>query len=219
MTEPLVSIVTPTIPGRGKLLFERCMPSVQKQDWPGPIEHVIVSDQNPEYDNLHSWQLDNYTVRLVQINNTWKNDVTRRANGALPWFLGTILALGEFIGFLGDDDELHPHHVSAHVRAMREAEAAWSVSKVEFRAGGQFWNVIGDNTFIEGHLDATGIMCWKGALTVANWEPFSGYPAVDWLLVNRWREAGLHGVFVDQVTGIHHDGWLTGHTGKPYEET
>lgn len=164
-----------------------------------------------------SWATTKRRFRFIEINDTWKNPATKFANGAVPWMLGSRLALGEFISFLGDDDELLPHHVTAHVEAMRAAEAMWSVSKVEFRADGQFWNIIGDSSYALGNLDATGIMCWKGALTVATWDPAAGTPAVDWKLVDDWRKAGLPGVFVDQVTGIHHDGWLVGKTGLPYQ--
>lgn len=219
---PLVSVITPTIPGREHLLLERCMPSVRAQNWPGPIEHVIVSDINPklraQLGDLE-WQTreDDRRIRMVEINDIWKRpDVGLAANGALPWLLGSWLGMGEFFSFLGDDDELHPHHVSAHVRGMQTAEAMWSLSQVEFRAHGQFRQIIGDESYIEGHLDATGIMCWKGALTVANWNPTADTAAVDWLLVHYWRMAGLPGVFIPDVTGIHHDGWLIGMTGKPY---
>jgi len=214
-TEPLVSIVTPTIPGREILLFDRCVTSVMKQDWPGSIEHVIVSDQNPEFDDSHNYRIGDYRMRSVQINDTWRNATTIASHGAYPWMIGSRLALGTFIGFLGDDDELLPDHVSTHVQAMRDADAAWSLSRVEFRANGEFWNTIGDESYIEGHLDATGIMCWKGALTVATWDPTAGIAAVDWKLVNDWRQAGLKGIFINKVTGVHHDGWLTGRTGKP----
>jgi hypothetical protein len=217
---PLVSIITPTFPGREKVLLERCLPSVEAQNWSGLIEHVIVSDENP---GLRSRFADeNGTperrIRFIEINSTWKRpERGLAANGALPWYLGSLLGLGEFMSFLGDDDELLPHHVSAHVRGMQTAQAMWSLSKVEFRAKNQFWNVIGDQSYMEGHLDATGIMCWKGALTVANWDPNADTAAVDWKLVNDWRSRGLPGAFIDSVTGIHHDGWLTNSTGKPYE--
>jgi len=219
-SRPLVSIVTPTIPGREDELLGRCMPSVLRQDYDGKIEHVIISDENEGLHDLyvsqHRYDPQGRRVRFIEINDTWKNAATRAANGAVPWMLGSRLALGEFVGFLGDDDELLPHHVSTHVTAMQQAETMWSVSKVEFRANGEHWNVIGDDSFVEGHLDATGIMCWKGALTVATWDPNAGIAAVDWKLVADWRHSGCPGSFIDQVTGIHHDGWLTGHTGKPY---
>ena len=60
-------------------------------------------------------------------------------------------------------------------------------------------------------------MCSKEALRVGTWDPNAGIAAVDWKMVNDWRAAGLVGAFIDKVTGIHHDGWLTGKTGQPYE--
>jgi hypothetical protein len=183
------------------------------------VEHVIVSDENPALrQRLRTLDEGARPIRLIEINGTWKNADTKIANGAVPWMIGSRLALGEFVNFLGDDDELLPHHVSAHVRGMQTAQAMWSLSKIEFRAGGEYWNIIGDETYMEGHLDATGIMCWKGALTRATWDPAAGIAAVDWKLVNDWRTMGLPGVFINDVTGIHHDGWLSGLTGKPYHE-
>lgn len=221
-TEPLVSIVTPTFPGREKVLLERCMPSVCDQNWLGPVEHVIVSDENPKLrETMRLLQLgrdDLRPIRFVEINSTWKRpNQGLIANGAVPWMLGSRLALGEFLSFLGDDDELLSHHVSTHVRAMQTAEATWSISKVEFRARGQFHSIVGDESYMEGHLDATGIMCWKGALRLATWDPDAATAAVDWKLVDDWRRHGLFGVFVDSITGIHHDGWVAGMTGKPYD--
>lgn len=210
----LVSIVTPTFPGRETQLLNRCIPSVQKQDWK-PIEHVIISDPNLELREYFKGLRDDH-FRFIEINETWKNPATKTANGAVPWMIGSRLALGEFIGFLGDDDELLPQHVSTHIKAMRDHQAMWSLSKVDFQAHGQHWNVIGDESYAPGHLDATGIMCWKGALMTATWDPTAGIAAVDWKLIDDWRQAGLPGIFVDQITGIHHDGWLTGQTGLPY---
>lgn len=221
----LVSIVTPTFPGRENVLLKRCMPSVYAQTWPN-IEFVVISDKNPDIEqqlyHQHGTSYSNAPddstrqLRVVELNDTWKNQATKTANGALPWYVGSLVALGDYISFLGDDDELMPDHVQAHVHAMTAKDAMWSVSKIEFQADGEFWNVIGDDSFVEGHLDATGIMCRTEALRTANWDPAAGIAAVDWKLVNDWRQAGLPGVFIDHVTGIHHDGWLTGQSGKPY---
>ena len=210
MDKPLVSIVTPTFPGREKVLIDRCLMSVAQQDWP-KVEHVIVSDRNPYLRQL--LPNDGY-VRFVEINESWRNPTTEASVGAIPWYVGSLLALGEFVGFIGDDDELLPHHVSTHVAAIQEAEAMFSVSQVDFRANGNHWNVIGDDSFELGHMDASGIMCHADALKVANWSA-NGENAADYRLVRDWRVAGLRGVFIPQVTAIHHDGWLVGKTGRP----
>lgn len=194
------------------------MPSVRGQLWGGIIEHVIVSDINPDLRQYFKRHHDNECTRFIEINDTWKSPTTVAANGATPWMIGSRLAFGDFIGFLGDDDELLPQHVGRHVRAMTDNIRLWSLSKVEFRARGECWNIIGDESYIEGHLDATGIMCHSTALKVATWDPASGYPAVDWKLVNDWRVAQVPGIFINEVTGIHHDGWLTNQTGRPYSE-
>jgi len=54
--EPLVSVVTPTWQ-RHRILLERCIPSVQSQDYPN-VQHVIVSDgPDPELaSRLLTWQ-------------------------------------------------------------------------------------------------------------------------------------------------------------------
>lgn len=211
MTEkPLVSIVTPTFPGREDVLIKRCIPSVLTQDW-GNIEHVILSDRNPQLADLLP---TDKRIRFAQINESWRNPATEASVGAIPWYVGSLMALGEFVGFLGDDDELLPEHVSEHVAAMQEHEAMFSVSQVEFRAHGETHMVIGDESFGHGHLDATGMMCHISALNVANWTA-NGENAADWRLVRDWVAAGVRGIHIPKVTGIHNDGWLVGATGRP----
>lgn len=207
----LVSIVTPTFPGREEVLLTRCMPSVAALDWPD-VEHVIVSDRNP--DLRAKLAATGSRVRFVEINETWRNALTEQSIGAVPWQIGSRLALGEFVGWLGDDDELLPFHVKRHVDAMRSAESHWSVSQVDFWVHGAPWTVIGDDTYELGHLDATGVMCHVDALTAATWDA-NGENAADWRLVRDWRAAGLRGTFLPEVTAIHHDGWAAGQTGRP----
>lgn len=208
----LVSIVVPTFPGREELLVERCLPSIENQTWPS-VQIVIVSDRNPRITgDVEHWTRAGAT--LVQINESWRNSVTEASIGAVPWYVGSLLALGEFVGFCGDDDELLPDHAERHIAAMREADAHFSVSQIEFRAGGVPQFNVGD-AFQHGRLDATGIMCHKDALQVANWTA-NGENAADWRLVRDWVNAGLHGTILPAPhTGIHHDGWLVGKTGRP----
>ena len=216
MGEPLVTIVTPTIAGREHQLFNRCAPSVMRQDWPGSIEHVIVSDRNEdEFDGKHNYRVgSDYRMRSVQINESWRNPVTEESIGAIPFYIGSLLALGEFVGFCGDDDELLPDHIDRHVSAMREHEAMFSISAVDFRVGGEHRMIIGPG-FGHGQLDAIGIMCHKDALRFANWTA-NGENAADYRLVRDWGTHNLRGVLVDGgPTAIHHDGWAAGKSGRP----
>lgn len=216
ISAPLVTIATPTFPGRESELINRCIPSVAALDWPN-IEHVIVSDRNPALaEKLYGQKpMPGYALRFVEIGENWRTPVTEQCVGGIPWMLCSYLAMGEFVGFLGDDDELYPDHVNVHVNAMRAADAHWSLSQVDFWVGGQPWTVIGDESYELGHLDTTGIMCHKDALSIARWDPFRGQNATDWQMVSDWRAAGLIGTFIDRVTGIHHDGWAAGKTGRP----
>ena len=204
----LVSIVTPTRPDRMGVLLERCIPSVARLDWPGEVEHVIVSDRNPELRQLvrtaHDWP---EWTRLVEINDTWRDGTREKSVGAVPWHVGSLLALGEWVGFLGDDDEYLPEHVTQHIAAMQQTGSDFSVSPVQFVIRGQPWMVIGDATFAHGHLDAIGIMCRAETLRAASWTA-TGEDAADWRLVRDWQQAGKRGVFAaGPPTALHHDGW------------
>lgn len=210
--EPLVSIVTPTFPGRETEL-KRCIQSVDDLDWTS-LQHVIVSDRKwpPHWIESRRYGVE---TTYVQVNETWRNPTSSASTGSYPWMIGSRLALGEFVGFLGDDDELLPHHVRAHVEAMRAAEAMFSISKTRFLVGGQDYAVIGQPEWSAiGSLDSTGIMCHKDALRHGIWDA-NGCNAGDWQMVQAWRAAGLRGVFVDDITGIHHDGWAAGKSGRP----
>lgn len=210
--QPLVSIVVPTFPGREELLLGRCLPSVQTQMTGHDVQVVVVSDRNPDLAKEMKRAYGHIT--FVEINESWRNPTTEKSVGAVPWYVGSLLALGEFVGFCGDDDELLPDHVERHVQAMVETESHFSVSQVEFRANGVPQFNVGD-AFEHGHLDATGVMCHKDALRVANWTA-NGENAADWRLVRDWVKAGLKGTILPGPhTAIHNDGWLVGATGRP----
>jgi hypothetical protein len=216
VSRPHVTIVTPTRPGREVELVERAVASVQAQEYDGRIDHVVVSDVNPRLHDLlqvaqghmESWE-DRQLRRLswVEINDTWANPTTLASVGAIPWYVGSLLAQGEFVGFLGDDDEYLPHHVDTHVSAMGRTGAHFSVSATRFFVRGEPRQVIGGDHFAHGHLDATGIMCRREALRTATWTA-NGEDAADWRLVRDWLAGGLKGELIPEVTGNHHDGWM-----------
>lgn len=220
---PLVNIVTPTIVGRERELWDRCVPSVLRQDYEGPIEHIIVSDRNPRLLDRAADSPRDYPIsrdrflRVVEINESWRSPINEKSIGSFPWFIGSTMAMGEFVGFLGDDDEFLPDHVTRHVDAMEAHGAQWTVSQVEFRADGVPQFLVGNDSFALGHLDSDGIMCRASALAVASWSASEhDSAACDWRLVRDWRYADLPGLFIgDGPTAIHHDGWVVGKTGRP----
>ena len=215
----MISIVTPTFPGREELLLERCIPSVQnlvlpEGEW---IEHIVISDRNT--DLLLRMNLREEGVRFLEINESWRNSFSESCTGAFPWSIGSILAMGEVVGFLGDDDEYLPHHVDRHLQTMEETGADFTVSEVQFQVDGVPKFVVGDDSFQLGHLDSDGIMCKVHCLKSANWSisDVDGN-AADYRLVRDWLSAGLKGALVPGgPTAIHHDGWLAGKSGRPKE--
>jgi hypothetical protein len=152
---------------------------------------------------------------VVEINDTWLNNLTRRSTGSFPWRHGALMAHGDFVGFLGDDDEFLDHHVRVSVKTMDVEETDFSVCQVDFYGHGNYVLTIGHPLLGLGHMDATGVMCRREALRTANWdtppleEPDAN--AGDWRMVRDWRAAGLKGSFIGAVGGRHHDGWLTGY--------
>lgn len=210
------TIVTPTRLGRETELLDRCIPSVCNQlgqiNEVITVNHLVISDPNP--DLAAAVRVDYPHVEFVQLNDSWRDGRRDQSHGAFPWHVGTLLAQGDYVGFLGDDDELLANHVVAHVNAMDHEDADFSVSKVEFRVNGQPTFVVGDPDMAWTHVDANGIMCRSTALNVASWDPFDLAPpyadAADYRLVRDWKNGGLSGVFVDYVTAIHHDGWAAG---------
>src|SRR5262245_37436364 len=219
----LVSIVTPTFPERENLVLKRCIESVFYQDYPGPVEHVVVSDRTDSWlmrpRHWVNWNASHYPriLHVVHINESWRNPVTEASIGAIPWYIGSLLAQGEFVGFLGDDDEFKADHITRSIQRIRESEADFSISPVEFCAGGTPQFVVGDETFQLGHLDSDGIMCRASCLRVANWSANGqDAAAADYRLVRDWLAAGLKGTLVPGgPTAVHHDGWLVGRSGRP----
>lgn len=225
MSRPHVTIVTPTRPGRETELIERCTASVVSQEYDGLIDHVIVSDPNPGLFDLiaqHTFKarvergrtdyvegavVTRRPMQVIEINDTWANPTTIRSVGAIPWYVGSLLAHGEYVGFLGDDDEYLPHHVDTHVSTMERTGADFTVSATRFFVRGEPKQVIGGDQFAHGHLDATGIMCRREALRTATWTA-NGEDAADWRLVRDWLAGGLRGELIPEVTGNHHDGWM-----------
>lgn len=213
--ETTVTIVTPTQVGREVVLLDRCIPSVLNQVTPDCfVNHLVISDPNP--DLARQIREDYPDVQFVQFNETWRDGRRDQSLGAFPWYIGTMLALGDFVGFLGDDDELLPHHVQLHVDTMICENVDFTVSQVQFKVDGQDRFVIGDDTFDWCHLDSDGIMCRRTAFRVANWDPFDLQPptadAADYRLVRDWRAAGLTGAHIPCITAIHHNGWAAGGT-------
>lgn len=205
----LVTVITPAH-DRPKELFSRCIPSVQAQTY-RPVEHLIVLDcPTPEL-QTQRWMAGerqgDYSRRFVEINDTGHNPVADKSGGAYGWRVGTHLARGDYIAFLGDDDEYLPNHLAAHIDALESTTADFSISVVQFYLRGEHKFDVGDGQLAKGHLDSDNIVARRHCFQRNNWNA-NGSIEPDFDLVWGWYQAGLKGTFVDEVTARHHDGWL-----------
>jgi glycosyltransferase involved in cell wall biosynthesis len=206
LTPGLVSVITPS--RRGETL-ERCMESVAVSGMAyGEWEHIVVVDEGVTVSEAYRRSVGR--SRVLELNDLWRTPVTSRSTGAWPWFIGTQFTRGEYVMFLGDDDEYLPHHIERHVEAMVETGADYSLSKADFYVGGDYVLTVGDGTARASYLDSDCIACRRDTLKVANWTA-NGGSMPDFELVWRWHQAKLKGAFVDEVTVKHHDGWLATH--------
>ena len=117
-TGPASALVTVVIPTHGRPeLVRRAIASVVGQDYPGPIEIIVVHDKEPADPSVESSD-PRRRVRAVE------NDHTPGLAGARN--AGLARATGEFVASLDDDDYWATGKVSAQVAAL-EADASLGV--------------------------------------------------------------------------------------------
>jgi glycosyltransferase involved in cell wall biosynthesis len=117
--QPLVSVITSVLNG-GKFLTA-CLESVLSQDYPN-IEHIVIDGGSTDgtVDLLRR-----YDDRVA----LWKSEPDNGIYDA--WNKGLSEAGGEWICFLGSDDEFLPHAIGSYMRlAVKRPDAEYLSSKV-----------------------------------------------------------------------------------------
>ncbi len=113
--QPSVSVVVPTR-DRPELL-RAAVRAILAQDYPGPIEVVVVFDQSAPDESLT--ELGSDPARAVRVI---RNSRTPGLAGARN--SGTLAAEGELVAFCDDDDEWLPGKLAAQVDALAGDPAA-----------------------------------------------------------------------------------------------
>ena len=183
---PLVSVITPTWQRRDWLL-NRCIPSVQAQDWPA-VEHVVVSDgPDPELAAAIIGQVEEF-------DQLPDHDPAAKF-GTRPRLRGLELATGDYIAYLDDDDAYRPHHctvLAGALTARPDAAFAYSLMSVEGA-------IVGADPPVFCGIGTPMIMHRRETpARFGTWGPDG--PAEDWDLVERWLAAGATYVYVPDVT-------------------
>jgi glycosyltransferase involved in cell wall biosynthesis len=120
---PLVSVITSTFNAVG--LLERCMASVQAQDYPR-IEHIIVDGASTD------GTLDILKQNIAE-NVRWISEPDKGIYDA--WNKGLSISRGEWIAFLGADDLYLPGAVKAYMElATQNPEAVYLSGQVRWIA-------------------------------------------------------------------------------------
>jgi len=202
---PLFTVVTPCSPKRYETTLNRAISSVLSQtlgDW----EHLLIVNHG---EALSFMAAGSGRERWIEAppNPGWK-DV-----GAWNFRFGAEQAHGDYVAWLGDDDEYHPDHLETHLEAL-ESGADFSLTQTAFYLQGKYQMTVGDDSYQLAHLDSNGVACRRELLQVGNWRDTGKWDA-DWDLVDQWRRAGKRGVFIPLVTGNHHDGWMARNAGLP----
>lgn len=131
MNDPLVSIIIPTYNRTGALM-KRSLPSAMNQDYEN-LEILVVGD-GTEQDTVDAMsQIDDPRIKFTNLphySNYPTDGLAYWAVGGVPplnWALDQ--AQGEWITYLGDDDALMKHHVSALLEGAIEQDVDYIYGK------------------------------------------------------------------------------------------
>jgi glycosyltransferase involved in cell wall biosynthesis len=128
MTEPLVTVVTPTT---GNSCVLRAIESVAVQSYK-PIQHLIVID-NPEAGTEIKTAIRQFNVDVIELPySTGK----ARFNGHRIYGASAFLGKGDFFCFLDEDNWYDTDHVASLIEVVRRGFAwAFSFRKIVDREG------------------------------------------------------------------------------------
>jgi glycosyltransferase involved in cell wall biosynthesis len=185
----LVTMITATW-GRPKTILKHAIPSIQRQDYP-EIEHLIIPDG---YDPVLNEVLANagyspggYRKRLVWLGRNWTGFSGDGGIGAIPRLVGSYLAAGEYIGYLDDDNDLTPDHVSKLVHILENQGKDIALSPWE------------DWPDASSHIADTNTFLHRAAVLKRGSWGLDGYTG-DSRLVNRWIDNGASWGYHDDRT-------------------
>lgn len=206
MTGPLVTVVTSTW-RRPRMLATRCIQSVWAQTY-RPLEHIVVADgQDPDLRatlaGLGYSATGTGWRRFVELGAHWGGV------GAAPRGVGALLAAGEYVTYLDDDNEFTPSHVAVMVAEAEDAKVdlvatAW----LDVPSG----TVRGHTPPGTYHTDSSSFLHRRDALRTSVWQladpaPAPGIPdgyCADGALIDRWLAAGLSWSFLPEPTMVYH---------------
>jgi glycosyltransferase involved in cell wall biosynthesis len=174
-------------------LLRRAIASVNAQTW-RDLEHIVIAD-GPE----NQWP---HNVRFVQLGRNWRSFRGVQSRGADPRMVGCMLAQGEYIAYLDDDNEWAPNHLELAIAALERTGADFVTTQALSLPQNV---VIGDGELRVGQVDTSTLVHRAACLLKGNWQAIDP-PEDDWDLMYRWSAEGLKWAFVPNVTVTLHVG-------------
>lgn len=202
---PLVSIITPTIPERHELLGG-LLSNLDAQDYPD-LEHLIVSDgPGPKVHLAQSLgKLSAQRRRhTFELGRHWSAVLPVHALGVAPILTGLLLARGEYLAWLCDDEAfVTPDALSQLVGLLESTDSDFVYPRVRMWWKGsspdQGWD-IGTPTPEYGQFT----WClFRASLLQKAMPRFDAPTFNDADLMNRWRVEGARHAFLDRVLVTH----------------
>lgn len=113
---PLISVLTVT---RRATTIHRCLSSVARQQYPGPLEHLVLVDGDLEA--FRAWKhASNAVSNSVQLVTRTPQDRNGPARLAYLRNMAVELARSEHVVFLDDDNAWDANHLSSLWEALKE---------------------------------------------------------------------------------------------------
>jgi glycosyltransferase involved in cell wall biosynthesis len=174
----LVSVITPTHRRHQQLL--RAIRSVDTQTYDGTIEQLVIAD-GPDPDVR---ELDGYGgfVRVIELGRNWHG--ISNGWGAEARMAGTLLARGDLIAYLDDDNVLDDEHVGNLALLLQLRGVDFVHSQMRMPDG----RVIGSETVAVDAIDTGMVLHRAECLRFGHWRP-AGY-ASDGHLYSSWVAGG-----------------------------
>lgn len=188
-----VSVVIPTY-NRTALLMERSLPSALAQTHPD-VEVLVVGDGTEAATGEAISRLGDPRVRYWNLPHTDlpDEDAVWCSGGAVASNFALDHATGEWVTYLGDDDELTPRHAEALLALAAETGAGCVYGRAEVVGRGFLGTYPPELGRITNAL-------WRADLGY-RWDPESWRRRLpyDWELWSRMRDDGVAFAFTEEV--------------------
>lgn len=202
MDRKLVSVVTGTWQ-RHELLLE-AIENVRAQTY-RPLEHVIVSDgPDPELRAMIDADTEpDVPIVYAECGRNWTTYL-RNSRNAAPIMVAQLLARGEYLTWLADDERGTPDHIESLVNAMENAGADFAYSQTDCywigRPERQYRWIIGTDPPQCGQI--TNVL-YRAKLLERGLTRLAADPCPDWDQISSWMKAGATWAYVPRVTFEH----------------